>query len=106
MNQSAKDIVTNEVKLGLAAQNTNIRRNTVLHRFDKLGIRRKKIRNGTTSNQKHMGEKWSAKLPAQASQARKENKPQTKTKKEITTETKNKHPENQNPRCKERMSKV
>jgi len=53
-----------------------------------------------------MGEKWSAKLPAQASQARKENKPQTKTKKEITTETKKKHPENQNPRCKERMSKV
>jgi len=39
-----------------------------------------------------MGEKWSAKLPAQASQARKENKPQTKTKKEITIETKKKHP--------------
>jgi len=53
-----------------------------------------------------MGEKWSAKLPAQASQARKENKPQTKTKKEIKTETKKKHAENQNPRCKERISKV
>jgi len=53
-----------------------------------------------------MGEKWSTKLPAQASQARKESKPQTKTKKEITTETKEKHPENQNSRCKERMSKV
>jgi len=53
-----------------------------------------------------MGEKWSSKLPAQASQARKENKPQVKTKKEITTETKRKQPENQNPRCKERMSKV
>ena len=59
MSRSAKDIVTNEVKLGLGAQNTNIRRNTVLHRFDKLGIGRKKIRNGTTPNQKPMGEKWS-----------------------------------------------
>jgi len=106
LSRSAKDIVTNEVKLGLGAQNTNIRRNMVLHRFDKLDIGRKKIRNRTTPNQKHMGEKWSAKLLAQASQARKENKPQTKTKKEITTETKKKHPENQNPRCKERMSKV
>jgi len=77
---SAKDIITNEVKLGLGAQNTNIRRNTVLYRFDKLGIGRKKIRNATTPNQKHMGEKWSTKLPAQASQARKENKLQTKTK--------------------------
>ena len=38
MSRSAKDIVTNEVKLGLGAQNTNIRRNTVLHRLDKLGI--------------------------------------------------------------------
>ena len=92
MSRSAKDIVTNEVKLGLGAQNTDIRRNTVLHRFDKLGIGRKKIRNGTTPNQKHMGEKWSAKLPAQASQDRKENKPQTKTKKEITTENKKKAP--------------
>ena len=106
MSWSAKDIVRTEVKLGLAAQNTNIRRNMVLHRFDKLGIGRKKIRNGTTLNQKHKGEKWSAKLPAQASQARKEKKPQTKTKKEITTETKKKHPGNQNPRGKERMSKV
>ena len=106
MSRSAKDIVTNEVKLGLGAENTNIRRNMVLHRFDKLGIGRKKIRNGTTPNQKHMGEKWSAKLPAQASQARKENKPQTKTKEEIRTATKRKHPEKQNPRCKERMSKV
>jgi len=85
LSRSAKDIVTNEVKLGLGAQNTNIRRNTVLHRFDKLGIGCKKITNGTTANQKHMREKWSAKLPAQASHARKENKPQTKTKKEITT---------------------
>jgi len=106
LSRSAKDIVTNEVKLGLGAQNTNIRRNTVLHRFDKLGLGGKKIRNGTTPNQKQMGEKWSPKLPAQASQARKENKPQTKTKKEITTETKKKHPENKNPRWKERMSKV
>jgi len=53
-----------------------------------------------------MGEKWSAKLPAQASQARKKNKPQTKTKKQITTETRKMHPENQKPRCKEQMSKV
>ena len=106
MSRSAKDIVTNEVKLGLGAQNTNIKRNTVLHRFDKLGIGRKKIRNWTTLNEKHMGEKLSAKLPAQVSQVRKENKPQTGAKKEITTETKQKHPENQNPRCKERMSKV
>jgi len=85
LSRSAKDIVTNEVKLGRGAQNTNIRRNAVLHRLYKLGIGRKRIRNGTTPNQKHMGEKWSAKLPAQASQARKENKPQTKTKKEIAT---------------------
>jgi len=106
LSRSAKDIVTNEVKLGLGAQNTNMRRNTVLHRFNKLGIGLKKIRNGTTPNQKHMGEKWPPKPPAQPSQARKENKPQTKKKKEITTETKNKHPENQNPRCKEQMSKV
>jgi len=53
-----------------------------------------------------MMEKWSAKLPAQASQARKENKPQTKTKTEIATEIKKKHSEKPNPRCKERMSKV
>ena len=106
MSRSAKDIVTNEVKLELGAQNTNIRRNTLLHRFDKLGIGRKKIRNGTTLNQKYMREKWSAKLPAQASQARKENMPQTKTKKEIKMKTKKEQPENQNPRCKERMSKV
>jgi len=53
-----------------------------------------------------MGAKWSAKLTAQASQASKENKPQTKTKKEITTQTKKKYHENQNPRCKEQMSKV
>ena len=50
MSRCTKDIVTNEVKLELGAQNTNIRRNTVLHRFDKLGIGRKKIRNGTTLN--------------------------------------------------------
>jgi len=80
LSRSAKDIVANEVKLGLRAQNTNIRRNRGLHRFDKLGIGRKKLRNGTTPNQKHMGEKWSAKLLAQASQARKANKPQTKKK--------------------------
>jgi len=78
----------------------------VLHRFDKLGIGRKEIRNGTTPHQKHRGEKWSAKLPAQAAQARKENKPQTKRIKEITTETKKKQPENENQRFKERMSKV
>jgi len=57
LSRSAKDIVTNEVKLGLGEQNTNIRRNTVLHRFDKLGIGGKKRWNGTTPNQKHMGEK-------------------------------------------------
>jgi len=78
----------------------------VLPMFDKLGIGRKKISKGPTPNQKHMWEKWSAKLPPQASQAGKENKLQTKTKKEITTKTKKKHPENQNPRCKEQMSKV
>jgi len=53
-----------------------------------------------------MVEKWSAKLAAQASQARKEKKPPTKTTKEITTETKKKHPENQNPICKAQKSKV
>jgi len=46
------------------------------------------------------------KLLAQASQAGKENKPQTKTKKAIMTKPKKKDPENQNPTCKERMSKV
>jgi len=106
LSRSAQDIVTNEVKLVLGAQNTNIRSNTVLHRFVKLGIGRKKISNGTTPNQKHMRENWFAKLPAQASQARKENKPQTKTKTEISTKTKIKHSEKQNSRCKERMSKV
>ena len=50
MSRSTKVIVTNEVKLGLRGQNTNIRRNMVLDRFDELGIRRKKIRNGTTPN--------------------------------------------------------
>jgi len=50
LSRSARDIVTTEVRLGLGAQNTNIRRNTVLDRFDKLGIGSKKIRNGTTLN--------------------------------------------------------
>lgn len=50
MSRSAKDIVANEVKLGLGAQNTNIRRNTGLQRFNKLGIGCKKIRNGTNLN--------------------------------------------------------
>jgi len=105
LSRSAKDIVTNEVKLGLGAQNTNIRRNTVLHRFDKLGIGRKKIRNGTTPNQKHMGEKWSAKLPAHLKPEMKTGHKQ-KQKKKLQPEQKKEHPENQNPRCKERMSKV
>jgi len=64
LSRSAKDNLRNEVKLRLGAQNTNIRKNTVLHRCDKLDIGRKKIRNGTIPNQKHMGEKWAAKLPA------------------------------------------
>ena len=92
MSRSAKDIVTNEVKLGLGAQNTNMRRNTVLHRFNKLGIGLKKIRNGTTPNQKHMGEKWPPKPPAQPSQARKENKPQTKKKKKLRLKQKTSTP--------------
>ena len=43
-------MVTKEVKLGLGVQNTNIRRNMVLDRFEKLGIVRKRIRNRTTPN--------------------------------------------------------
>ena len=50
MSRYAKEIVTNGVKLGLGARNTNVRRYTVLQRFDKLGIGYKKIRNRTTPN--------------------------------------------------------
>ena len=65
MSRYAKEIVTNGVKLGLGARNTNVRRYTVLQRFDKLGI----------------GYASSAKLPAQASKVRKENRPQTQKQK-------------------------
>jgi len=50
-----------------------------------------------------MREKWSAKLQAQASQARKENKPEAKTKNEIKLKQKKAH---RKPKSKMQRSNV
>jgi len=52
-----------------------------------------------------MGEKWSTKLPAHLKPEMKTGHKQTQ-KKKLQPKQKKEHPENQNPRCKERMSKV
>ena len=91
--------MTNQVKLGLGARNSNIRRYMVLQRFNKLGI-------GYIKDKERDNPTWSVQLRVQASKVRKENKVQIQKQIRYHVSNKKRTARPQNLRLKEQMAEA